>query len=295
MFKQKNVLISLAVALLISACGGGGGGSGDGATTPPPSNNQPPATGTTPPPASVDESVMSGNLQLVAPAVLINGIAINVNQFEPNTTLADGAGPFAHGTNAPIQTFGLRVSPEGMSADGAGQTKRVRVAMDMTEEAGTVSSGQEAEILQFMIDQVDLGVSATSELSVTIPSTARIFVYVKNGSGATANLTATEVPATAVRLVDIEGDSTSKALTVDLDAIFTRLLEAAQGDTARLAVLNSVKDFSGTFGTSKTISNVVIQKEDDSPATGAAITVTGSSQPAVNGAGLVGRLQVLSR
>jgi hypothetical protein len=165
----------------------------------------------------------------------------------------------------------------------------------MTEEAGTVSSGQQAEILQFMIDQVDLAVSATSELSVTIPTTARIFVYVKNGSGATANLTATEVPANAVRLVDIDGDSTSKALTVDLDAIFTRLLAAAQGDTARLAVLNSVKDFSGTFGTSKTISNVVIQKADDSRATGAAITVTGSSQPALTGAGLVGRLQVASR
>jgi hypothetical protein len=84
-------------------------------------------------------------------------------------------------------------------------------------------------------------------------------------------------------------------LTIDFDAIFTRLLAAAQGGTARLAVFNSVKDFNGTFGMSATISNVVIQKEDDSAAIGAAITVTGSDQPAVTGAGLVGRLNVAQR
>jgi hypothetical protein len=98
MFNQKNALISLAVALLISACGGGGSDTPPpSATTPPPAagGTTPPPSDTTPPPASVDEFVMAGNFQLLAPAVLFNGIGINVSQFERNDVLADGAGPFA--------------------------------------------------------------------------------------------------------------------------------------------------------------------------------------------------------
>jgi hypothetical protein len=74
--------------------------------------------------------------------------------------------------------FGMRISPEDMAADGQGQTKRVRVAVDMTEEAATVGGG-EAEVLPFLIDQVDLGVSGTGQLALTVPSRARLFVYTK--------------------------------------------------------------------------------------------------------------------
>jgi hypothetical protein len=291
MFKQKNALISIAVALLISACGGG---SDDPALS---NTTQPPASGTTPPPSSgntppatIDETLMAGNLQLQDPAVIFNGTPIRVDQFEPNAGLPNGAGSFERGTNAPIQTFGLGVKPEEMAADGAGQTKRARLAIDMTEEAATVGAGEEAEVLQFMIDQVDLAVSGTGELSATIPSTAKLYVYTKNSAGATANMTVTDLPANAVRVVDVPDVFESRAITVDYDALFTRLLEAAQGDTAKLAVFNSVKDFKGTFGMSPTISNVAIQKPGDAPAVGAPVTVTNSGQPAVTGAGLVGRL-----
>jgi hypothetical protein len=298
MFKRKNALISLAVALLISACGGGGGDDPSPSTTTPPpatnpgTGNNPPDGGNNPPPATVDNEPMAGNLQLLDPAVIFNGTPINVSQFEANEDLPNGAGSFARGTNAPIQTFGLGVESEGMDMDGAGQTKRVRMAIDLTEEAGTVAAGEEAEVLQFMIDQVDLAVSATNELSVTVPSTAKLYVYTKNSSGGIANMTVADLPADAVRLVDVPEVYESRAITIDFDAIFARLLEAAQGDTARLAVFNSVKDFTGTFGMSSTISNVAIQKTGDGAATGADITVTNSDQPAVTGGGLVGRLWV---
>lgn len=294
MFKRKNVLISLAVALLISACGGGGGDDpAPAASTPPPAAGNP-GGGDQPPPV-IDESVMAGNLQLVDPAVIFNitptdaGIPINVAQFEPNATLPDGAGSFARGTDAPIKSFGLRVTPEDMAPGGVGQAKRVRMAIDLTEEAATVAAGEEAEILQFMVDQVDLAVSDAGELSVSVPATAQLFVYTKNSAGGTANQTVTALPADAVRFIGVDGD---QALTIDFDALFASLLASAQGDTAKLAVFNSVKDFVGTFGMGATVSNVVIQKAADAVATGSSITVTGSSQPAVTGAGLQGRLKL---
>ncbi len=293
MFKRKNVFISLAVALLISACGGGGGDDpAPAASTPPPAaggGNQ------TPPPPVIDESVMAGNLQLVDPAVIFNitptaaGIPINVAQFEPNATLPEGAGSFPRGTDAPLQSFGLRVVPEDMAPGGAGQAKRVRMAIDLTEETATVAAGEEAEALQFMIDQVDLAVSDAGELSVSVPATAQLFVYTKNSAGATANQTVTALPADAVSFIPVDGD---QALTIDFDALFASLMASAQGDTAKLAVFNSVKDFAGTFGMGVTVSNVVIQKAADAVATGSSITVTGSSQPAVTGAGLQGRLKL---
>src|SRR5438270_823526 len=119
MFKDKNALISLAVAVVLAGCGGGGGGgtpttaSTTSTTTTPPTT--PPVTQpTTPPPVVVDESLMAGFFALVSNQIMFDGIAITTDQFADATATPKGAYGFAKGTNAPLQTFGLRLRPEDM-------------------------------------------------------------------------------------------------------------------------------------------------------------------------------------
>jgi hypothetical protein len=278
MFKHKNVLISIAVAALLAACGGGGGGTPTTASTS--------TTITTTPPVVVDESLMEGFLQLVGNQVLFDGIAITTDQFADTTATPKGAYGFAKGTNAPLQTFGLRVRPEDM-AIAAGQSKTARLAFELKDRAAGSAQGS-----QVLIDQVQISVSATNQFTVTVPATAKLYVYVNNGTGQSATVTASSLPADLVKLTTITGDASSYGLTLDLDAAATAALAAAQGDTVKLAAVNSWKDAAGEFDLNATVSNVTLKKVDGTPLVGAAITVTGSGQPAVNGSGVKGILNL---
>jgi hypothetical protein len=295
MFNHKNVLTSLAVAVVLAGCGGGGDTPATVAATTtaaatetvsptPPTDNTPPVV--------VDESIMTGHLVLVGNQVLFDGIGITTEQFaDPTTTITPykgaGAYGFTKGDNAPLQSFGLRVRPEGMAID-AGQTKRARLALELKDRAvGGV------QVAQLLIDQVDISVGATNELTVSVPATAKLYVYVNNSAGQSANLTVSSLPADLVKMTTIADDSFSSGLTLGLDAAFASVMAAAQGDTTKLAVFNSLKDFAGEFDMKATVSNVVIQKgSDNTPLVGAPITVTGSGQPAVTGAGVQGILTV---
>lgn len=310
MFKQKNVLISLAVAALLTACGGGGGSDSTDTTTPPattppattPPATTPPATtppATTPPDTAtpVDQTTMKGFLQLVGDELVFSTTTITVAQLQnEGNGFPQGVGPFARGTNAPLQSFGIRVMPEEMSSPDVVEAKRVRMAFDLTEEANSAGVGETAESLQLMIDQVDISVSASNaatepnKLSVTVPSTAKLYVYIKGATAAPVNLTVSGLPANVIKLNNIAGDPFSKAFTLDLEALMTHILATAQGTD--LAAAQSVAAFVGTFSMKTTVSNVSMKRANAAALTGPSITVTGSNQPAVTGAGVAGRVIV---
>jgi hypothetical protein len=288
MFKDKNALISLAVAVVLAGCGGGGGGG-----TPVTASTTTTTTATTPttPPVTtpvvvVDESLMAGFFALVGNQIMFDDIAITTDQFADATATPKGAYGFAKGTNAPLQTFGLRIRPEDMGVD-AGQSKTARLALELKDRA---TGG--LQTLQVMIDKVDIAVSATSQVTVSVPASAKLYVYAKNSAGQSTNVTVSNLAADMVKLTTISGDASSHGFTLNLDAAITAALAAAQGDTAKLAVVNSLKDFAGEFDMNVTLSNVTIKKVDGTALAGAAITVTGSGQPAVNGAGVKGILNL---
>jgi hypothetical protein len=282
MFKDKKVLISLAVAVFLAGCGGGGGGTPSTASTTTTTTTTTTTPPVTPPVVVVDESLMSGFLQLVGNQVLFNGIGITTDQFANAAATPKGAYGFAEGTNAPLQTFGLRVRPEEMAVE-AGQSKTARLAIELKDRAvGGLQT------MQLMIDQVTISVSATNQLTVSVPATAKMYVYINNAGGQNATVTVPNLAADLVQLTTIDGDASSHGLSLNLDAAITAAINAAQGDTAKLTVLNSLKDFIGEFDMNATVSNVVLQKTDGTALAGASITVTGSEQPAVNGAGVKG-------
>jgi hypothetical protein len=278
MLMKKNALISIAMVLALAACGGGSDGGDPPQTTNPPAGGNPPPGGDNPP-SNVDDTVMEGHLMLVGDQVLFNGIGITLEQF------ANGAYGFAKGTYFPLETFGLRLMPTEMTVPD-GQSQRARVAVELVDSA---ADGQQAA--QMMIDEVDMEVDAAGAWTVSIPPTATLYVFARDAAGQTANIAVTNLPADLINLTAIDGDSTSNGFTIDLDRAFEQVVAGAPAEDQ--AVFNSVIGFTGDFNMRTTVSNVEIRSQSgDAPLTGASITVTGSGQPAVTGAGVQGVLQV---
>lgn len=280
MLTKKNALISMAVVLALAACGGGGSDSpATPSTTPPPGDTTPPG-GDTPPPATGEEqTVMEGHLLLVGDQVLFNDIGITMEQF------ATGAYGFAKGTNFPLQTFGLRLMPVEMAIE-AGQSQRARLAIEMIDAA---AAGQQA--VQLMINEVDIAVDASGTWTISIPSTATLYAYARDAAGASANLAVTNLPADLISLTDISGDPTSKGFTIDLDAALGEVVAGATGE--QLTIFQKVVGFTGDFTLRSTVSNVEMRSQTgNAELVGDSITVTGSGQTAVSGAGVEGLLRI---
>jgi hypothetical protein len=280
MLTKKNALISMAVVLALAACGGGGSDSDAAASITPPGNTTPPPGGNTPPPATGEEqNVMGGHLLLVGDQVLFNGIGITTAQF------ATGAFGFAKGTNFPLQTFGLRLMPVEMAIQ-AGQSQRARLAFEMVDAA---AAGRQA--VQLMINQVDIAVDANGTWTVSVPSTATLYAYARDAAGTSANLAVTNLPAGLISLSDISGDPTSKGLTINLDAALGAVVAGATGE--QLTTFQKVVGFTGDFTLRSTLSNVEVRSQTgNTELVGDSITVTGSGQTAVSGAGVEGLLKI---
>jgi hypothetical protein len=268
MFKHKNALISLAVALLVAACGGGGGG--DTAPATPPANTG----GNTDPGGNVQApqaDPLAGHLTLSANQVAKNGALISLSDFAN-----PGAYGIAPGTAAPIESFGIRVLP----ALEANQSKTVRVAVDLTDSATGAP-----QALKLLLDKVTFAVDANNVLSVTVPADAKAYVYAKNSAG-TVNASSTGALGSVVHLVDgIPGDTASRVLTVNIDEIVGKV-KATPG-TAQ-PVFAALPTMVGKFAMNVTLSNVTLQSEAEVASAGETVDVTGSGQAPVTGGGVKG-------
>jgi hypothetical protein len=285
MFKHKNVMISLAVAALLAACGGGSDSSTPAAATATPAATTPAATtpaattpaATTPaattPVVTVDNTMMSGDLQLASSELLINGQQLPYSAFVDAGATSNGLYGFQT-----LSTFGLRVKPENFKVSPTDETKTVRLGFELLDKSATPGS---KETLQIIIDKVTVTyVAATGDLSVSIPAGAKMYAYAKNVAG-TANATVSTVPASLVSLTAIPGDTTSKALTLDVAGAITAAKTAA---AANAAVFNAVNDYTDRLTLNMTISNIALKSAATPPvalAAGKDITVTGSGQPSI--------------
>lgn len=268
MFKHKNALISLAVALLVAACGGGGGGDTAPATPPANTGGNTDTGGNVQAPQA---DPLAGHLTLSANQVAKNGALISLSDF------ADpGAYGIAPGANAPIESFGIRVLP----ALEANQSKTVRVAVDLTDSATGAP-----QALKLLLDKVTFAVDANNVLSVTVPADAKAYVYAKNSAG-TVNASSTGALGSVVHLVGgIPGDTASRVLTVNIDEIVGKV-KATPG-TAQ-PVFDALPAMVGKFAMNVTLSNVTLQSEAEVASAGETVDVTGSGQAPVTGGGVKG-------
>lgn len=270
MFKQKNALIAVAVAMLVAACGGGGGDDPPaGQTQNPPGNTNP--GGNIP---KADDSLMTGHLELV------NQVQVNENPIAYSAFTGGGGWGFEKGTHSPLQKFGIRVD----SVLTPVQNKdAARIAIDIRDASA-------ANIIQLMIDKVKLASDATGELTVTVDPTAKAYVYAKTAAGAVNGVSAGALPAGIISLVQIDPlDLDSKMLSVNIEAA----IAAAKG-TSTSPVYTALPDLTGKYNLSFTVSNVALRigsapdGTGGTPLVGETITVTGAQQAPVPGGGVKG-------
>jgi hypothetical protein len=286
MFKQKNILISLAVAALVAACGGGGSDP----VTPPAQQNS-----NNPPPGGTDNTstAPTADAKLASQVVLQNMVFKKSNtdfiqiaysspdRFDfhsstprdatvnpPTDASSYGAFGFAQGTNAPLQAVGYQIS---IDTPATADSKTGRVAFELQDQAGVTPQ----EILRIEIDKIISAVDANGGLTVTVPSDAKVYVFAKGAAGqATVSAPAT---AAMVSVIDAKVDETNsvKSLVFNVDEAVGAAVTAATGTDK--TVMSSVKDFgSGVqkpFEVTLLFSNLDITLTP--PATGTATALTG--------------------
>lgn len=240
MLKHKNALIAVAAAALLAACGGGGGDSSTGndpGTNPSGGNN-----------AVVDKKV-AGFMQLTQ-------VAVNDRLFSYDQDF-QGTGIFgqAMGTVAPFKTFGLRLTQiNDAVASGNGH-----VGIELIDTAaGTPQK------MQLVVDRVNYAIDGSGKWTVSVPTTAKLYIYVKNRNGGEANLTVTDpqladlVKAIPVGQVDpTVTDPNGQVLTVDVDKAF--VTAKGKASAADKAVLDSMQQFSGSFNLNASFSALTIR------------------------------------
>jgi hypothetical protein len=281
MFKRKNILVAVAVSMFLAACGGG---SDDGAA---PAAAGAQATGGNNTQV-LDTTTLRGFLRLTANQLQFSNTVITNEQLQ---TLTAGVGPFATGAAAPLTKFGFRISGVGMDG-AANQSATGRMAIDLTERAGSagIAAGQQAEQFQVMIDKVTLTANAAGAFSVADATGAKAYVRYQPATGTAVNFTVDNA-AGLLSLAPVTGDTTSSMLTFDLETAMSRAIAAATGTTK--TTLQTAKDISGLFDMKATISNVAIRANDETTVlTGQSVTVAGSNQAAVTGAGVAGAVKV---
>jgi hypothetical protein len=284
MFKQKNSLIAVAVVVLLTACGGGGGGSGT--PTDPGTNTTPTGGGGgggTPVGTTVQDTNVAGFMRL-------GQVAVNGNLFDYPDFQGTGIYAQAKGTVAPLQTFGLRVTQNENPTTGASGNGHVGVElMDVAANA--------PQQLQLIVDRVDYKIGASGDWTVAVPASAKLYVHVKNSTGGVADMTVTGLPADVVKAVAFgPTDPGAQVLTVDIDKAL--VTARAKGTDAQKAVLDSLKQFKGTFNMNVTFSalNVRYAAGAAIPAKleGANITVGGETAQGTDtkGSGVKGKFSI---
>jgi hypothetical protein len=287
MFKQKNALIAVAVAVLLAACGGGGGGS-DTASNPPTgtsggNTNNPPANQT----QTVADKALAGQLELAQ--VIANRDATRVGEvpLDDFEAKAGAHGIYGHAQGAsgsPLQNFGVKFLPpaEG-SASGNGH-----IAIEvMDAAAGTPRQ------FQIAIDQVNYKLDAAlpSRFEASVPKTAKAYVHVKSSAG-TADVVVDNLPDGVVTVASgFADDAGYRAVMVDLDKLFAAAKAKVAGDAAKTATMNSVAAFAGQFNMNATFSALnLVRAGQTTQYPGADVVVSG--QPAIKGAGVKGKLWI---
>lgn len=284
MFEKKKLWMMLATAALVTACGGSGGGGGD----PAPSN--PGGGSTTPDPA------LTGYLQVEEGNNLVfNNMMFPRSVFEDSGASGGIWGQTKGPNSAPLEAFGFVVQDTVQDSTVA-QDAVGRIAFSLTEQAGSVATGEVAERMQFVLTNVRLATAADGTLSASLTEGAQLHVYGRNAQNEeVSGLVIADIPETVVSLADpstlVEGGAPvgadSTALIIDLAAAFGAATAEQQTQLEALAAL------SGRFDMNVTLSAADIRAADGTTElVGEDITVTGSSESAVSGSGVSGNIWI---
>lgn len=280
MFKQKNALIAVAVAVLLAACGGGG--SDSSSTNDPPNTSGNSNTGQT-----VADNNLAGQLSLAQ--VVVNDQGVPLEAFEGKGAPNYGLYSQAQGASgSPLRNFGVKFMPEPEQTPEAGASGNGHIAIEIMDVATNAP-----QQFQIAIDHVNYKAAKTgTTFEASVPQTAKAYVHVESSTGGVANLVLDNLPDGVVTVASNYADDASfRGLVVDIDKLLAAAKTKAAGDSAKIAALDSVKDFKGEFKMNATFSALnIVRLGQTSQYPGADVEVRGSGQPAIKGAGVQGKI-----
>ena len=209
---------------------------------------------------SPSSSAASSYLSMVSDSVKLNGSSTTLSAFQQGTTVSG------------LSSIGLNLAVTGTpAADTTGS-----MALQLTERGGS------SRKLQLMIDQVNLKVSASGVVSVSVPTGAKVYAYGHMANGTDVNLTLSDLSFTPISVVD-------NGFTLNYTNMVQKVLASAQ-NTSRVTAEQFVA-LKGTFDVKLAVSKLNVRKADGSAFNNQTISVTNSSQ-SVTGAGFEGVLTI---
>ena len=205
--------------------------------------------------------------------VVASVVKINDHEGYDLDALAANSIAFDAGTPASINTISIDVDPNGMKPATGSTTVPVSVAFELTD---TGTSGQS---VQMVLDQANLAIDSNNQVTVTVPSSAHLFVYGKNSAGTAANLTLATLPANLFT-------SANNTLTFNTGAVF------AAAAAANNAVFSGLQTMKGKLALKYVISNVDMRKTGRAPVGNVTVQLNGADQTPVSGSGFQGVITV---
>lgn len=216
--------------------------------------------------------------------VVANVIRINNNEGFDLSDLAANKVSFTTTGPATINTISVQVDPNDMKPDTGTRTIPVSVAFQLSDTGG---SGQ---LLQLEIDKVNLSINAQNQVSASIPSDAKLYVFGRNGAGASTTLTLTNLPGDLVTATSTAPatptSSPTNVITINTGAAL------AQAVAANSAVFSGFQTIKGKLDMKLVMSNVDMRQAGKLPVPNLSVLVNGADQPAVSGPGFEGVLTV---
>lgn len=287
MLKLRNAALSMAVLLALTACGGSSSSDTTAADTPVivPGDNTgtPPGDNSGGPVTPEPDAVFTGSMITVGNQILFNGTAYanaqDLSTFNTTGVYAQEAG--AAGASTPLASIGIRVGQAAMND----QSDNIRVAVEF-DNADTDQN------FKFLIQGATLSVDAAGIMSLTVPATATGLVTLDDGTGNTASVPLTAVPASALSIstTPVDGsDPNSFALSVNLAAIMDAAIAAADPADALLLDTVSNANATGRYNVRMALTGVTLENEAGNPVT-VDQPITVGTQPAVGGSGVTGLL-----
>ncbi|MGS0740790.1 hypothetical protein ACVBEF_02975 [Glaciimonas sp. GG7] len=166
-------------------------------------------------------SAPTNYLSIVNDQIAINGITYTLDQFNAGMVATSAA-------NASLDTFAFSLLAKGnpIPANASNvRTENIKVALELSD---TVASKRS---LQVIIDTVTISIDANGKLSISVPATAKVYIYGQTSSNVMANLTLTNL---ATDLVAVDANN---AVSFNMGRLFNKIVNGNNSVLSNLQYL----------------------------------------------------------
>jgi len=201
-------------------------------------------------------------LSLVDDSVSVNGTKVSLATLNTGTPVTG------------LTTLGFKLNVNGSPAADV----TTSLALELIEQGGNGLK------LQLLLDQVQLKLNQTNQLSVSFPAGAKLYAYSRASNGVE---TITTLDALSIKPITV----TDNGFSLNYSGMVNKALNSVGNSSASAATAQSFINLKGTFNIKVVMDKVSLRHMDSSALTNQMITVTNTPQSVI-GAGFSGTLVI---